>query len=72
MLLGEDVHVFTDHKNLTFDTLKTQCMLNWRTKIEEFSPMSYYIEGPCNVLANKFHRSIAKSLRLRSWRGRNS
>ncbi len=48
--------VFTNHKNLTFDTLKTQRVLHWRTKIEEFSPMLHYIEGPRNILADNLSR----------------
>jgi hypothetical protein len=56
MLLGANTHDFLDHKNLTFDTLKTQCVLHWHTKIEEFSPILHYIEGPRSILANNFYR----------------
>jgi hypothetical protein len=52
MLLGGNIHVFTDHKNLTFTTLKMQHVLRWCTKIEEFLPMQHYMEGPRNILAN--------------------
>jgi hypothetical protein len=61
MLLDANIHVFMDHKNLMFDTLKTQHVLCWRTKIEEFSPMLHYIEGPHNILADnlsKLHRLV--------------
>jgi hypothetical protein len=56
MLLGANIHVFTDHKNLTFDTFKTQHLLRWRTKIKEFLPMLHYIEGPRNILADNLSR----------------
>jgi hypothetical protein len=33
-----------------------QCVLRWNIKIEEFPPMSHYIEGPRNILANNLSR----------------
>jgi hypothetical protein len=56
MLLCADIHVFTVHKNLTFDTLKTQPVLCRQMKIEEFLPILHYIEGPRNIVANNLSR----------------
>jgi hypothetical protein len=56
MLLGVDIHVFTNNKNLTFYTFKTQCVLCWHTKIEEFSPILHYIKGPRSILADNLLR----------------
>jgi hypothetical protein len=56
MLLGADIHIFTNHKNLTFETLKMQSVLHWHGKIEEFSPILHYIKGPHSILANNLLR----------------
>ncbi len=56
MLLGANIHVFADHKILTFDTLKTLHVLCWHTKIEEFSPMLHYMKGPRNILVDNLSR----------------
>jgi hypothetical protein len=71
MLLGADIHVFMDHKNLRFDTLKTLCVLCWHTKIEEFSSMLHYIEGPRNILADNFSRLHCLVTRAQITEGRN-
>ena len=56
MLLGTNIHVFTDNKNSTFDSHKTQRVLRWRKKVEEHLPMLHYIEGLKNFLAENLSR----------------
>ncbi len=56
MLLSADIHVFTNHKHLTFDTLKMQQALCWHTKTKEFLPILHYIESPRNILADNLSR----------------
>jgi hypothetical protein len=56
MLHCVDIHVFTDNKNLMFDTLKCNVYYAGVNKFYEFSPIQHYIEGPSNILANNLSR----------------
>ena len=46
MLLGAELYIHTDYKNLSFDNLQTQRVLRWRCYVEEYSQTIQYIKGP--------------------------
>ena len=54
MLLGSDLHIHTDQKNLTFANLNTQRVLQWQCYVKEYSPTMHYIEGPNNFISGTF------------------
>ena len=48
MLLGADIEIYTDHKNLTFANFNTQRVMRWICYIEEYSPKLFYLKQKLN------------------------
>ena len=57
LLLGAEIHVHTDHRNLTFPAAHTNSrVLRWRLFIEDFHPQFFYLPGPANLEADGLSR----------------
>ncbi len=51
----KDIYIFMEHKNLMFDTLETQCVLCWHTKIEQFLPLD--VIGPLQYSSQQLFKA---------------
>ena len=56
ILLGQQIVVYTDHKNHTYKNFNTDHIMRWRLLIKEFGPTIEYIKGPKNIIANALSR----------------
>ena len=56
ILFGQNIVVFTDHKNLTCKNFNTERVMRWRLILEEFGPDLQYIKGNDNVVADALSR----------------
>jgi hypothetical protein len=56
MLLGAEIHIYTDHLNLTYHKFTTQRVLRQRLYIEEYHPYFHFIAGQNNVIADALSR----------------
>ena len=56
ILLGQQIKLYTDHKNLTFTQFNTERVLRWRMVLEEYGPELIYIKGQDNVVADALSR----------------
>ncbi len=58
MLWGENIMVYTDHKNLTRDALGLTSgrVYRWRLLLEEYAPQIIYIKGIHNTVADAVSR----------------
>jgi hypothetical protein len=56
ILLGQQITVFTDHKNLTYRNFNTERVMRWRLVLEEFGPDLQCIKGENNVVADALSR----------------
>ena len=48
--------MYTDHKNLTYNTVDTEIGMRWRVILEEYNSELIYIQGSKNIAADALSR----------------
>ena len=56
ILLGQQLTIYTDHKNLTHKTFNTNRVMRWQLLLEVYKPTLHYIKGERKVVADAFSR----------------
>ena len=56
ILLGQQITIHTDHKNLCYKNFNTNRVMRWRLLLEEYGPTIKYIKGERNVVADALSR----------------
>jgi hypothetical protein len=56
ILLGHKIIIWTDHKNLIHNDLKSERVLRWHLLMEECGPDIRYVKGPENTVADALSR----------------
>ena len=52
IILGTQITVYSDHKNLTYNFLNTERVMRWRLILDDLVPELKYIKGENNVVAD--------------------
>ncbi len=58
MLLKAEIHIHTDHKNISNVGDSSEQCLQWILYVHEYSPALHSVEGPHNVIADTFSRLL--------------
>ena len=56
ILLGQQIIVHTDHKNILYEKLSSDRIIRWRLLLEEYGPEYKHVKGQNNVVADALSR----------------
>ncbi len=62
MLLGAELHIHMDHKNILNIGDSSQHRLQWTSYVNEYGPELHYVEGSANVVVDTFSWLLRKDI----------